>query len=189
MITENVVKFKDFEQKIFKWCHKLGCEIIKKELEDQDARIMLSRDRTVYRHKGLRKTVIKTLMGEVEYRRAIYESKQEDGTTNFVYLLDKAMDIEKTGFISELLSEKIVKESCESTYRNAAREVSELTGQSISHTAAWGVIQNVGEKVDKQEKQKLKLAKKLNFCANFNFCFSCLTTFSPTFWITPHAAV
>jgi hypothetical protein len=45
--------------------------------------------------------------------------------------------------MSALLSEKIAMACCESSYRSAARSVSELTGQTVSHTAAWKVVQDL----------------------------------------------
>ncbi len=65
-----------------------------------------------------------------------------------------------SGFMSGLLAEKIVQSSCESTYRAAARSISELSGQSISHTAAWNVVQALGRRLDAQERQAGKLAAK-----------------------------
>ncbi len=94
------------------------------------------RDRTRYRHKGQRKTVIKTVMGEVEYQRAMYEVRGTNSGKRFVYLLDEAMGKTGSGFMSGLLAEKIVQASCESTYRAAARSISELSGQSISFPSA-----------------------------------------------------
>ena len=37
---------------------------------------MKARDTKKYRHKGLRKNTIKTLMGEVEYVRAMYDCEE-----------------------------------------------------------------------------------------------------------------
>jgi hypothetical protein len=65
-----------------------------------------------------------------------------------------------SGFMSELLTERIVQASCESTYRGAARAVSELSGQSVSHTAAWNVVQALGGRIDAEERQAGKLAAK-----------------------------
>jgi hypothetical protein len=38
--------------------------------------------------------------------------------------------------------------------------VSELTGQTISHTAAWNVVQRLGDRLDKQEREAAALALK-----------------------------
>jgi len=141
------------EQEIFKRVCEWGCELLKQALEHCDNKLMLNRDRTVYRHKGPRKTAIKTVMGTVEYERGVYQRKNEDGTKSCVFLLDEAMGKEGSGFMSEMLSEMVVKAACEGSYRSTSRSVSELTGQMLSHTAAWNVVQELGKRVDLQEKQ------------------------------------
>lgn len=140
------------EEEIRANCHRLGCELLKEALETYDAELAENRDRSVYRHKGKRKSVIKTVMGEVEYKRAVYEVTAEGGRKCCVYLLDEAMGREGIGFISSLLSEEIVWSACGGSYREAAREVSEKTGQRISHQAVWTVAQKAGESVDEQER-------------------------------------
>jgi len=160
ILTENAIDFKSLEQEIFKMVCGWGCELLKQALERYDDLLMLERDRTVYRHKGPRQTAIKTVMGTVEYQRGVYERKNEDGTKSCVYLLDQAMGKEGSGFMSGLLSEMIAKASCDGSYRSAARSVSELTGQAISHTAAWNVVQELGARVDLQEQQAAALAAK-----------------------------
>lgn len=98
------------------------------------------------------------MMGEVTYERTMYEVVGEDGSKRYVYLLDEALGITGSGFFSDLLSEFIAKAACESTYRAAARSVSELTGQTISHTAAWNVVQRLGEGLDIHEQEASALA-------------------------------
>ena len=68
------------------------------------------------------------------------------------------MGCEKSGIFSSLLSEQIVQTVCESSYRNASRAVSEATGQTVSHTAAWKIVQNIGVRVNTQEHQAAKSA-------------------------------
>jgi hypothetical protein len=152
IVPENEKDFNLLEKEIFRRCCQLGCELLKDILEKWDVKLMAERDRMEYRHKGQKKTVIKTVMGEVEYSRAIYETRMEEGAKKFVYLLDEAMGKEGSGFMSSLLSMQIAKASCEGTYRSAARSVSELTGQAISHTAAWNVVQALGERLGAREK-------------------------------------
>jgi len=126
--------------------------LLKTALESWDSELAQSRDRGKYRHKGKRKTVIKTVMGEVEHERNMYICRGETGEhAKYVYLLDRAMGKHGSGFFSGLLSEQIVQASCEGAYRSAARSVSELTGQNISHTAAWKVVQELGKCVEKEE--------------------------------------
>lgn len=159
-ITEKGKEFKEIEEKIFQEVCAIGCAKIKEILEAIDLILRESRDKSIYRHKGNRKTVLKTTMGEVEYVRSMYETVEENGIKKYVYLLDEEIGIRGNGFFSGLLSEYIVKASCESSYRNAAETVTNLTGQRISHTAAWQVVQNVGEKVNQQEETETRNALK-----------------------------
>ena len=159
IIAENIVDFNSLEKEIYKKCCEAGREMIKSMLERLDDKLMQERDRTVYRHKGKRKTTLKTIMGEVEYERAIYAVKGEDGTKRHVFLLDELLGFEKIGFMSELLTEIITKASCEMPYRKAAETIGEMTGQTISHTGVWNVTQAAGQKVDEKERHAAKLAK------------------------------
>jgi hypothetical protein len=149
----------DLEKKIFKEVCNLGCETLKNMLELIDGKLMLERDRAIYRHKGNRQTTLKTLMGEVEYERAIYEVKDENGVNSYVFLLDEALGFDKIGFVSELLLEIITKATAEMPYRKAAEAVGEMTGQTISHTGAWNITQAVGERLDKYEEAAAQRAK------------------------------
>ena len=51
------------------------------------------------------------------------------------------------GLISTNLAEKIDENACISSFKNTAKNISTLTGQRISHTGAWNVTQQLGEKV------------------------------------------
>ncbi|MDR1891453.1 MAG: hypothetical protein LBQ48_00330 [Oscillospiraceae bacterium] len=75
-----------------------------------------------------------------------------------MFLLDEAMGSEGIGLLSGNLAEMVTYASCNSRYREAARTVSEMTGQSISHQAAWNVVQDMGKQVEVQEEQASKLA-------------------------------
>lgn len=152
MINENLLTFKELEKKIFKAaCETASC-IITDILQTYDAYLMETRERKAYRHKGLRTTTIKTLFGEVTYRRAVYETKDEDGLTHCVYLLDEALGLENVGLLSENYVEKLVSGITTKSYRKCAKEISETTGQSISAMGVWNVVQALGEKVCREEK-------------------------------------
>lgn len=159
-VTETGIDFNSFEREVFRECCARGCEVIKKQLELWDDQLMLERDRSIYRHKGQRKTVIKTVMGEVEYSRALYVHQNGDGTKSCVYLLDEAMGKAGSGFMSGVLSGQIAEAVCAGSYRRAAQSVSEMTCQTISHQAAWNVIQTLGRRVDAHEKAAATLAAK-----------------------------
>ncbi len=158
IVTAKGLDFNSCEKEIYKIVCGWGCEILKQALEHYDNALMLRRDRTVYRHKGQRKTAIKTIMGTVEYSRSVYQRKNEDGTKSCVFLLDEMIGKEGSGLMSGNLAEMITFAACESSFRSAARAVSEMTGQTISYQAAWGVVQELGERVDTREKQWAQLA-------------------------------
>ena len=63
-------------------------------------------------------------MGEVEYNRTVYRTKTEQGETAYVYLLDKAMQMDKIGLISTNLAEKIAMTVTEAPYRVTAETIS-----------------------------------------------------------------
>jgi len=107
IVSEKEEKFNDLEKKIYKFVCNFGCMILKLMLEAYDRKLMKARDIKKYRHKGLRKNTIKTIMGEVEYRRAMYEI-EEAGIKKRVYLLDEKLHINVEGKISENLIEKVV---------------------------------------------------------------------------------
>ncbi|KUK71517.1 MAG: Uncharacterized protein family (UPF0236), partial [Clostridiales bacterium 38_11] len=46
------------------------------------------------------------------------------------------------------------------SYRNAADNVTELSGQSISHGGVWNVVQALGEKVKEDEAELVKAVEK-----------------------------
>lgn len=72
IVEEKLVSFKELEQKIFNYVCELGREITRLMLESYDVELASSRDTRQYRDKGKRKTTIKTVYGEVEYRRRVY---------------------------------------------------------------------------------------------------------------------
>ena len=159
-IPENIVDVNTLEKEIFRQVCELGREALRAALESYDEELHCKRDKSVYRDKGLRKTTCKTVMGESEYRRHIYKVRGGEGRDKYVYLLDEAIGCSGNGFFSVTLMEEIARTCCGSSYREAAREVSALTGQTISHTAAWKIVQQLGEGVGSQERQAAALAAK-----------------------------
>lgn len=145
---------------IYKWICEIGQNFTKEFLERYDQMLMQERDKTRYRHKGLRKTTIKTVYGEVTYHRAVYEVIEEDGMKHFVYLLDETLELENIGLISTNMAELLVKGITEQSYRACAAQVSEMTGQTISAMGVWNVIQALGEKVCEEEKELTEAHKQ-----------------------------
>lgn len=79
---------------------------------------MDERDTRVYRSKGLRHTCIKTIMGNVDFERHMYEYKTDEGKIARKYLLDKYLQMDTIGHISSTLVEKIVDNVTNVSYRN-----------------------------------------------------------------------
>ena len=160
MIKENGVTFKDLEKNIFAWICQIGREFTREFLERYDQMLMKERDKEKYRHKGTRKTTIKTVYGEVTYYRVVYEVKEEDGSRHFVYLLDETLELENVGLVSTNMAELLVKGITELSYRECAAKASEMTGQAISAMGVWNIIQALGEKVCEEEAALTEAYKK-----------------------------
>ena len=160
MIAENGVTFKELEKNIYKWICQIGQEFTKEFLERYDQMLMKERDKSRYRHKGLRQTTVKTVYGEVTYNRAIYEVIEDDGIKHFVYLLDETLELENIGLISTNMAELLVKGITEQSYRACAAQISETTGQTISAMGVWNVIQALGAKVCEEEKELTQAHKQ-----------------------------
>ena len=108
IIASKELKFNDLEKKVYRFICFIGCLIIKLILESYDRKIMKSRDKEKYRHKGLRETSVNTIMGEIKYKRAMYEI-YEEGINKKVYLLDEKLKINVDGKVSSNLIEKVIK--------------------------------------------------------------------------------
>ena len=160
IIKENGLNFKELEQKIYNQICEAGRDYTRQILEMYDSYLNKNRDRKVYRNKGLRVTTIKTVYGEVTYKRTIYQTTNEDGKQIFVYLLDETLELEKVGLISTNLAEKLVHGITEMSYRECAAKITETTGQSISAMGVWNVIQALGEKVVEEEKELVAANKQ-----------------------------
>ena len=160
IVSEKEIKFNDLEKKIYKFVCFFGCMIIKLILESYDRKLMKARDKRKYRHKGLRKNTVKTIMGEVEYRRAMYEI-EEEGVKKTVYLLDEVMQINCAGKVSQNLLEKVIEiVPITDSYRKAETVIKETTNSIISFEWIRKLILEVGEKITRREKEERELMKK-----------------------------
>ena len=156
IVNEELVSFKELEKKIYNYVCELAREITQNMLESYDKELAESRDKKKYRGKGKRSTTIKTVYGEVEYARNVYQTKTEEGQKAHIYLLDEAMHMDKIGLISTNLAEKIALTVTESPYRVTAEQISSTCGQSISAGGVWNMMQRLGEKIDEEEQQAVK---------------------------------
>lgn len=151
ILSDKEIKFNDLEKEIFEIGCKYAQNMMVNILETIDQALVKERDKKIYRHKGKRKTTIKTMMGEVEFERTIYETKSEADEKSYVYLLDKVIGLETFGKISTNLAFKIAQHASISSFRNSASNISSTTGQSISHGGVWNVVQSLGSKLKEIE--------------------------------------
>jgi len=160
ILTETVVRFNEIERLAHRIAIDYGRTIISSILEELDETLRESRDKTKYTNRGKKRTVIKTILGEIPYSRTLYDIYENGVKIRQIYLLDEAVGMNGSGHFSELLRDLIVRLCCDGTYRDAARSVSEMTGQTISHTAAWSVVQAIGVRLDEHEQYAAGLASK-----------------------------
>ncbi len=87
-IKRKRTEFQGDREKIFSECCSLTTEITGNFLEEYDRHLNDRRGKKAYRDKGIRKSTVKNIYGEVECHRHVYETIDETGTRKYVYLLD-----------------------------------------------------------------------------------------------------
>lgn len=160
IITSKELKFNDLEKKVYRFVCFIGCLIIKLILESYDRKIMQSRNKEKYRHKGLRETSVNTIMGEIKYKRAMYEI-HEEGINKKVYLLDEKLKINADGKVSSNLIEKVIETvPVTDSYRKAEQVIDTITNTSISHEKIRKIVLKIGDRITNKEKEEIKLYEK-----------------------------
>ena len=158
ILSEKVLNFNDLEREVYKFVCNLGCEIIKNYLEDQDEILMKERKTNTYRNKGFKRNCIKTIMGEVIYKRRIYK---ELDTNKHSFLLDDTLSINNNGKISNNLIEKTLETVVQTTsYRKASNQINKTTNIVLSHETVRKITMQAGEKIDFYEQELVKNKKE-----------------------------
>ena len=142
------IKFDEMEIKIFEFVCELARNITVSILEQSDERLMKERDKKRYRMKDKNTTTIKTIYGNVEYARRYYFDNEK---SEYVYLLDEEMKMNRVGLFSENMANLIIKECINEPYNKAAASVSAATGNYISSVGAWKLVQEVGKNIEADE--------------------------------------
>lgn len=159
-LNDNGMTFKDLEKKIYKYACNEACKALKEILEVLDEKLMNERDMKIYRNKGRKQTCLRTIMGNVEYSRRIYEFKLEDGKKATKYLLDEYLGMDTIGNVSINLVETILTNVSELSFRKTAENIKLMCNQEISAQGVWNVVQTVGEKIKEIEDRKIELNDK-----------------------------
>lgn len=159
-LNDNGMTFKDLERKIYKYVCNEACKALTEILEVLDEKLMNERDTKIYRNKGRKQTCLRTIMGNVEYSRRIYEFKLEDGKKATKYLLDEYLGMDTIGNVSINLVETILTNVSELSFRKTAENIKLMCNQDISAQGVWNVVQTVGEKIKEIEDRKIELNDK-----------------------------
>ena len=159
-LNENGLTFKELEKRIYKFACDEACKALSEVLESLDERLLRERDSKVYRNKGRKKTCLRTIMGDVEYSRRIYQFELEDGKKANKFLLDEYLGMDTIGNVSINLVETILTNVAEVSFRKTAKNIKTMCNQEISPQGVWNVVQTVGEKINEIEERKIELNEK-----------------------------
>ena len=80
-------------------------------------------------------------MGEVKYKRVMYEICEEE-ITKTVYLLNEVLNISVEGKVSSNLVEKVIEET---------------TNTTLSHEKIRNILVKIGERITNKEKEERKI--------------------------------
>jgi len=160
ILTNNEINFNELEKKIYKFVCLLGCNLIKEIIEKYDEKLQEERDKSSYRHRGLKPDSIKTVMGVVEFKKTIYEYKEND-KKKYKFLLDENLKLSEFGKISENLVDRILNIAVETnSYRDASEQIMQMLNISISHEAVRDIVIKAGMKITEKENEEIKLNQK-----------------------------
>ena len=140
---QEIHSFEELVSSAYELAMGFGRKIVSRALEARDQELMQARDRRRYRSKGKQQTSIKTKLGAIEYSRNVYVDNAASDGIKCVHLLDEELGIEKIGLIAREMCELAAESASESTYRAAARTITETTGLSISHQSVWNIVQKL----------------------------------------------
>ena len=154
-----IENFEELEKTIYRTVLQFGREIMAKALESMDEQLLGSRDVKRFRCKGFRKTCIKTIMGPVEFERRVYVDNAAVEGTHCVHLLDEALELNQIGLVTENVCKLAATAVCETTYRAAAKTITETTGLSISPQGVWNIVQKQGEQQKSRVERYAELAQ------------------------------
>lgn len=153
-ITKEVISFNDLEKNIFNFVCFIGRFLTECILAKEDL-ILHKEIKKKYRNKGYATTVIKTVYGEVKYKRHKYIKINEEGKEIVITPLDERLKVEKIGLVSKNLADKIVEIATENSFRDTSEIVNKTTNANVSHQVCWKVVQEVGESIKADEENML----------------------------------
>lgn len=155
-MKEAKIKFQDLEKTIFDYFCDMARTVTMEILKQADEKLMQNRDKNRYRLKRKLKTSIKTIYGDVSYKRRYYFDNE---TGEYIFLLDEDMDINRIGLYSGNMVEHIAATCINESYGKAAETISNTTGLNISKVACWKIVQSLGVKIESHESELIQAEK------------------------------
>ncbi|SFD50836.1 ISLre2 family transposase [Clostridium uliginosum] len=156
-LNDNGFTFKELEQKIYKIACDEACNALREILESLDEKLLKERNTKIYRNKGCKQTCLRTIMGNVEYSRRIYEFNLDDGKKATKFLLDEYLGMDTVGNVSINLVETILTNVSEMSFRKTSENIKRSCNQDISAQGVWNIVQTVGDKIKDLENRKIEL--------------------------------
>lgn len=141
---DKFVDITELESVVYQTVLSLGRDIMSRCIEQADSILAEQRDKGSLRDKGYRTTTLKTVMGEITYRRHVYLVEGDSVPSKSIYLLDKSMGLDTVGLFSDTVCMMAVEAACAVSYRTAATTLNDLTGLNLSHESVWRIVQNAG---------------------------------------------
>ena len=158
--NEKIKNFDELVEATRKTVLEAGREMVAQTLEQWDNEIGESRDKKRFRSKGKRKTCVKTWLGNIEYARNVYVDQADPEHKRFVYLLDEEKKIARVGCVAADMCKMAAQSVIHSTYRGAAKEITEMTGLSISAQGVWDIVQQMGREQRRQIERYAEQAER-----------------------------
>lgn len=155
-----IENFQELERTIYRTVLQFGREITAKALESMDEQLLGGRDVKRFRCKGFQKTCIKTIMGSVEFERRVYLDNAAVEGPHCVHLLDEALELNQIGLVTENVCKLAAMAACDTSYRAAAKMVTETTGLYISAQGVWNIVQQLGETQKARIERHAELAQQ-----------------------------
>lgn len=151
--------FEQIEKTIFAEACAYARETTKTILEKYDVELMKGRDTKKYKLRTIQNSTVKTIFGEVEYRRRYYDYLNEEGEIEKIFLLDNVLQMKAVGSFSENLAKIVAEAASQMSYRQAAEKIRSMTGITISHGGVWNIVQALGNHVQEDETVLVKAMK------------------------------
>lgn len=76
-----------------------------------------------------------------------------------MHLPEKALELNQIGLVTEDVCKLVATAACETSYRAAAKTVTEATGLSMSAQGVWNIIQQLGETQKERVERHVELAQ------------------------------